>query len=506
MGFTLAEVIREHARTRPGAAAITWDGLSCTFAELDTRSSQVANALMAAGVWPGRRVGFLGKNTPAFFEVAFGCSKAAAVVVGLNWRLTAAEIAAIADDAELAVLFVGPEQLPLVPPDLSGCLTVILDERYDQWLLGASGTDPAVMSGPDDVVLQLYSSGTTGQPKGAMITNANLAYTVRMAAGAWAMGPESVNLVPSPLFHIGGAGYGLTAMSQGGHTILPLDSDPAGLLAMIERHGVTHAFLVPAVIQSLVDAPGVGSTDLSTLELIGYGGAPMTEALLLRSIAVLGCRFLGVYGMTETSGTVVVLAPEDHDPGGPRAHLLRSVGRALPWVELAIHDAVTGEVKGAGEVGEVWIRCGQNLPGYWHQPETTAQALVGEGWLRTGDSAHLDAEGYLFLHDRLKDMIISGGENVYPAEVENVLADHPAVQDVAVIAVPHEHWGETVKAVVVLRAGVVPADGELLAFARTRLARYKCPTSLEYVDTLPRNASGKVLKKDLRARYSVLAP
>ena len=506
MGFTLAEVIREHARTRPGAAAITWDGLSCTFAELDTRSSQVANALMAAGVWPGRRVGFLGKNTPAFFEVAFGCSKAAAVVVGLNWRLTAAEIAAIADDAELAVLFVGPEQLPLVPPDLSGCLTVILDERYDQWLLGASGTDPAVMSGPDDVVLQLYSSGTTGHPKGAMITNANLAYTVRMAAGAWAMGPESVNLVPSPLFHIGGAGYGLTAMGQGGHTILPLDSDPAGLLAMIERHGVTHAFLVPAVIKSLMDAPGVGSTDLSTLELIGYGGAPMTEALLLRSIAVLGCRFLGVYGMTETSGTVVVLAPEDHDPGGPRAHLLRSVGRALPWVELAIHDAVKGEVKGAGEVGEVWIRCGQNLPGYWHQPETTAQALVREGWLRTGDSAHLDAEGYLFLHDRLKDMIISGGENVYPAEVENVLADHPAVQDVAVIAVPHEHWGETVKAVVVLRAGVVPADGELLAFARTRLARYKCPTSLEYVDTLPRNASGKVLKKDLRARYSVLAP
>ena len=172
----------------------------------------------------------------------------------------------------------------------------------------------------------------------------------------------------------------------------------------------------------------------------------------------------------------------------------------------ALQKVVTGEVKGAGEVGEVWIRCGQNLPGYWHQPETTAQALVGEGWLRTGDSAHLDAEGYLFLHDRLKDMIISGGENVYPAEVENVLADHPAVQDVAVIAVPHEHWGETVKAVVVLRAGVVPADGELLAFARTRLARYKCPTSLEYVDTLPRNASGKVLKKDLRARYSVLAP
>ena len=500
MVFTLADVVREHGRDRSGAPALSWGDTTLTFGELDRSSSRVASALQSAGVGPGDRVALLDKNSPAFFELVFGCSKIGAVLVGLNWRLSAPELTSILVDAEVSALFVSPELDHLVT-GVEVPLVIRMGEEFRGWVDGADDTDPAVPVDGNDPVLQLYSSGTTGRPKGAMITSSNLAWTVTMASDAWQMGPDSVNLVPSPLFHIGGAGYGLTTMSQGGHTVLPREADATTLLEAIERHRVTHAFLVPAVVQSLVDAPGVADRDLSSLQLIGYGAAPMTESLLLRAIDALGCRFLGVYGMTETSGTVVVLEPDDHDPGGPRTHLLRSVGRPHDWVELRIVDSVTGEGAPTGEVGEIWIRCGQTIPGYWRQPEATAAALGDDGWLRTGDGGHLDAEGYLFLHDRLKDMIISGGENVYPAEVENVLADHPSVQDVAVIAVPHPRWGETVKAIVVPRQGTTLRADDLVEFARTRLARYKCPTSVDFVDSLPRNASGKVLKKDLRAPY-----
>lgn len=498
--FLLTDVVAEHARLRPDAPALTLGSLTRSFGELDVRSSQVAHALADAGVGHGDRVGVLDRSNPVFFELLFGCAKLGAVLVGLNWRLAAAEIAAVLADAQVRLLLVGPEQRGLVPDD-PGLRRIETGEEYERWIGDQPGRAPAAEVGADDAVLQLYSSGTTGRPKGAVITHANLGYTARMAGTAWRMTPQTVNLVPSPLFHIGGAGYGLTALSQGGHTVLVREAHPAGLLAEIAGHGVTHAFLVPAVVTSLLDAPEATCTDLSTLQLVGYGAAPMTDALLRRAIDVLGCAFLGVYGMTETSGTVCVLPPEDHDPGGPRAHLLRSVGRPLPWVELGVKDPLTGEDAAPGEVGEIWVRSGQTMAGYWNQPDATAAALSADGWLRTGDGAHLDEDGYLFLHDRLKDMIISGGENIYPAEVENVLSDHPAVADVAVIAVPHERWGETVKAVVVPRPGATVTVEELRAFARARLAGYKCPTSVDVVDSLPRNASGKVLKKDLRAPY-----
>jgi acyl-CoA synthetase (AMP-forming)/AMP-acid ligase II len=279
--------------------------------------------------------------------------------------------------------------------------------------------------------------------------------------------------------------------------VLLTEVDPAAMVRAIRRYGVTHAFFVPAVVKLLLDA--AAGADLPSLAMIAYGGAPMTEALLLRAMGTLRCSFLGVYGMTETAGSVTALAPEDHDPGGPRAGLLRSVGRALPWHEVVVTDPVTGTPSAVGEVGEIWVRSGQNTPGYWHRPDETAATLTPDGWLRTGDAAYTDADGYLFLHDRIKDMIISGGENVYPAEVENALASHPAVADVAVIGVPSERWGETVKAIVV--AGAPVTSDDLIDHARTRLAGYKCPTSVEFVVELPRNASGKILKKVLREPY-----
>lgn len=500
MCSSTADLVRAHARTRPDAPALTCGPTTRTFAELDARSSQVAQALAAEGVRHGDRVGVLDKSSIAFFEVLFACAKLGAVVVGLNWRLAPPELAGVISDAAPAFLLVSEELQSGVPACFEG-RRVMLGEEYERWVASRESRDPQCPVAPDDPVLQLYSSGTTGLPKGAVITHAGLSWTFHMAETTWRMGPDSVNLVPSPLFHIGGAGYGLTTLSQGGHTVLVREPAPETLLAAIAEHRVTHAFLVPAVVQSLLKAPQVHETDLSSLRLIGYGAAPMTDALLLRAIDQLGCEFLGVYGMTETSGTVSVLEPGDHEPGGDRSHLLRSVGRALPWVDLSVRDPVTGTAVPVGQVGEIWVRCGQNMAGYWRQPDLTESTLVEGGWLRTGDGAHLDEEGYVFLHDRLKDMIISGGENVYPAEVENVLAGHPSIIDVAVIAVPHERWGETVKAVVVLEPGAELTLEELVAFARTRLAGYKCPTSLDVVRALPRNASGKVLKKDLRAPY-----
>ncbi len=513
---TLGELLTKLRALGPERPAITCGDRTLSFGELDDRASRVAHALRRAGVRPGDRVAVLTRNRPEYFELLFGAARAGAVLVVLNWRLAPPEIAAILADAEPALVLVGAEERPLLPdpsprerhsqargaPASGGRgpaeRVIDLDTDYGSWLAAETDELPEVDVRPDDVVLQLYSSGTTGVPKGARLTHANLAFTPRMGREHYRMGPESVNLLASPLFHIGGTGYALTAMGQGAHTVLMAGVDPAALAGAIARHRVTHAFFVPAVVALLLDAP---PADLSSLQLIAYGGAPMTEALLRRAMARLDCGFLGVYGMTETAGSVTALAPADHDPGGPRAGLLRSVGRPLAWHEVVVHDPLTGVPSPVGEVGEIWVRSGQNTPGYWNRPDEAAATWAPGGWLRTGDAAYRDDQGYLFLHDRIKDMIISGGENVYPAEVENALAGHPDVADVAVIGVPSPRWGETVKAVVVPAPGATPDAADLIAHARTRLARYKCPTSVDLVAELPRNASGKVLKKELRRPY-----
>jgi acyl-CoA synthetase (AMP-forming)/AMP-acid ligase II len=309
---------------------------------------------------------------------------------------------------------------------------------------------------------------------------------------------QSVNLVAMPLFHIGGIGYGLSAFGSGGHTVLMQQVVPADIVAAFASYRVTHGFFVPTVIQMLLEVPGVAELDLSSLQCMLYGGAPIGEAVLKRAMAVFGCGFIHCYGMTETAGTVVTLVPEDHDPGGPLAHRLRSCGLPMPWVELALTNPETGQVVAAGEVGEIRIRSAVNMLGYWNKPEETAKTITADGWLCTGDAAWQDGDGYVYIHDRFKDMIVSGGENIYPTEIENVLYDHPGVAAVAVIGVAHARWGETPRAFVVARDGAAPSEAELIAFTRERLAHYKCPTSVVFVAALPQNASGKILKKEMR--------
>lgn len=505
MSFTLAGMVAELAARFPEREAIACEGRSLTFAAFEGRAHRLARALEALGVGAGMRVGFLGRNSPLYLEIVTACSLLDAVLVGLNWRLSASECSAIIEDAELTLLVADPELRPLLgglnrldraPP------VVTTGAELDERLAAAGSARLTSPSTPASALLQLYSSGTTGRPKGIVITNANLDFTRTSARQLYGMDQDSVNLVASPLFHIGGVGYCLTALSQGGKTVLIPDAKAARLLEAIERHRVTHAFLVPTLIQEMLRSQNFASHDLSSLRTIAYGGAPMSESLLQHALKKLQCGFIGVYGMTETSGTVMALRACDHEANGPRARLLRSVGRPLPWAcEVELRDPATLSPVGVGEIGEICVRSGQVALGYWNQPDATAAAHTPDGWLRTGDAAYQDSEGYYYLHDRLKDMVISGGENVYPAEVEKVLANHPEVLDVAVIGVPSETWGETVKAIVVPAPGSSLTESALIEFARAWLAHYKCPASVDFVTSLPRNATGKLQKSLLRERY-----
>lgn len=509
---TVADIARRFAKERPNAPALTYvDGdstASQSYAELDRRSSKTANALREAGIERGERVAILAQNHPVFFELGFAASKIGAAMVGLNWRLAPAEIETILADAEPMVLLVDPDLDVLLTAAVRATDGLAIHDlgAWERLVDAADADDPMEAVDPEEPVFILYTSGTTGLPKGAQLTNANMVHSTWIAGVGYGMSEDSVNLVAMPLFHVGGMGYGLSAFCHGGHTVLRRDADPVSIVDNLATHGVTHTFFVPAVVQMLLDVPGIDRADLGHLQLLVYGAAPIGEAVLHRAIDVLGCGFMQAYGMTETSGAIVTLPPDAHDPNGPRAGLLRSCGRPLPWVEIRLVDPTSiadGDPVDAaiGEVGEIWTRSPQNTPGYRNRPDATAETITEDGWLRTGDAAYTDDEGYLFLFDRFKDMIVSGAENVYPAEVENVLYDHPGVAEVAVIGIPDERWGETVKAVVVPKPGATVAFDQLVELCRSRLAGFKCPTSMDLVEVLPRNASGKVLKTELRAPY-----
>ena len=312
------------------------------------------------------------------------------------------------------------------------------------------------------------------------------------------MDEDSRNLCIMPLFHIAGSGWALFGMANGAVTVMMREFDPVAGLQIVESEGCTHAIFVPAILQFFLMVPSDG-IDLSSMQYVAYGASPITEDVLVKSMAQFGCSFFQVYGMTETTGAGTTLPPEDHGEGADPG-LLRSAGRPIRGMEMKIVDPETGEPVPDGEVGEVWMRHGGIMKGYWNMPEETAKAMPGDGWLRSGDIAYM-VDGYLYIHDRLKDMIISGGENVYPAEIENALMSHDGIADLAVIGVPDEKWGEVGKALVVpVPDSGVTAD-EILAYARERLAGFKIPRSVDFVEAIPRNPSGKILKRELREPY-----
>ncbi|HWE70805.1 MAG TPA: long-chain-fatty-acid--CoA ligase [Acidimicrobiales bacterium] len=508
---TASGMLRELAASQPDAPMLTAGDRTLTWGELYRNARRVAQALQAKGVGRGDRVAFLDRNGIEFFEVFFGCSLIGAVNVAVNWRLAPAEMGGIVLDSGAVAMLVGADYADAAK-EIAAVATgvsewVSLDE-LGAWLdanADPDPEDPGFEPAPGEVITQLYTSGTTGLPKGVMITGRNISALLTEADQVFAIGADTVSLVAMPLFHIGGSGWALSGMSRGGHSIIVRDIDPAGVLALIAEHRITETFVVPAVLMFMLATPELATTDVSSLRTVFYGASPISEDVLVRSMKALGCKFAQVYGLTETTGAITSLLPEDHDPDGPRVRLLQSAGRPFHHVELRIVDPDSGEPVPIGKVGEVVTRSTQNMLGYWNQPEATAAVLSEDDWFRTGDAGWLDGEGYLFLHDRLKDMIVSGGENIYPAEVENTLLSHAAVADAAVIGVPDDKWGETVKAIVVRAPETAGSDESLvediLAFSRERLAHYKCPTSVDFIDALPRNPTGKVLKRELRKPY-----
>lgn len=507
---TVADIARVHGEQCPAAVAVVYGDRRITYGELDERSNRVANALGEDGVGEQERVAFLGKNAPEFFEVTLGATKRNSVICPLNWRLAPSEAAHVINDTGAKVLVLDEDflgMLETMTPELTTVNKIVVIGRhpshdsYEEWLARADVSDPRVAIGPDDVTFQFYSSGTTGRPKGVMLTNANCFSNILTNNHVLGFGPESVCHVVMPTFHVAGGFWGIFGLYNGVTNVLMREVDPAQIVRDIAEHGITHTVMVPAVLQFILQLPETKAADFSSLDYIIYGASPISEDVLRRALTIFGCGILQSYGLTETSGGCVILYPEDHNPDGPHRNRLRAAGRAAPNTEIKTVDPATLEDVPVGTVGEILLRSDQNMKGYWRMPEATAETILADGFLRTGDVGYLDDDGYLYIHDRLKDMIISGGENIYPAEVENVLMSHPDLVDAAVIGVPDERWGETPKAIVVRADGSDVDAPAVIAYVKQRLAGYKCPTSVEFIDALPRNPSGKVLKKLLRAPF-----
>ncbi|TXK40903.1 long-chain fatty acid--CoA ligase [Nonomuraea sp. C10] len=490
------------ARMSPNRTAFVFDGRALTYAWVHERTTRLASSLRGAGVRTGDRVAYLGPNHVAFAETMFATHLLGGIFVPLNFRLTASEIAYMVEDSGASVLVYAPECATVVRdlPGLPGLRTAVAlespapgEREYETFLSGGDATPIDTPVALDDIALILYTSGTTGRPKGAMLSHANLVWNCFNIMVGVDVASTEVTLISAPLFHVAALNQTLlpTFLKGGTSLIMPF-WDVDSCYDLVEKHRVTWMFGVTAMFAALARSPRWADADLSSLRTLMSGGAAIPVALI-RTYQQRGLVFCQGYGLTETSpGATFLEAGES----------VRKVGSAGVPVFFANIRVVRpdGTEAEAGEAGEVRIQGPNVTPGYWRNPEATAAALTEGGWFRSGDIATLDDEGHLHIVDRLKDMYISGGENVYPAEVEGVLFGHPAVAEAAVVGVPDEKWGEVGRAFVVPRDGAALTAAELADFLRSRLAKYKIPVYFDIVDTLPRTGSGKILKPELRTR------
>jgi fatty-acyl-CoA synthase len=473
----------------PQRTALVHDGHATTYARLDERVRRLANVLAERGVNAGDRVAYLGPNHPAFIETFFATAALGAVFVPLNTRLAAPELAYMLDDSGASLLVFGPEHAG-VAEGLEVAQRIAVAGEYEHLLAAARAEPRDVSVALDDVCMIMYTSGTTGHPKGAMLTHGNLTWNCYNLLVDLDLAGDEVALVSAPLFHTAALNHtALPVFLKGGTSVLVGKFDPVQSFDLITEHGVTLIFGVPAMFQQIAISPRWADADLSSLRILHCGGAPVPTPLI-RTYQQRGLTFVQGFGMTEASPGVLLLRPDDS------VRKAGSAGTPMFFTDVRV-VAADGTDAAVGEPGEVLVRGPNVMAGYWRRPDDTARTL-DEGWLHSGDVATTDAEGYLTIVDRIKDMIISGGENIYPAEIESVLYEHPAVAECAVVGVPDERWGEVGRALVVLRDGATATPDELLAFLDGRLARYKIPRAVVLVDTLARNASGKLLRHKLR--------
>jgi acyl-CoA synthetase (AMP-forming)/AMP-acid ligase II len=502
----LADIPRRNAATRAAEVAIQCEDRTLTCGELERGSDRAADILIGVGVQPGQRIAWLGRSHELFFEILFGVAKARACLAPINSRLAIPEIAFILDDSSAEMFFV-TEDFATAARAVTARIErpirlVCVDgapEGFESYaaLRDAAPTAAPRTPLPADDVIQLYTSGTTGLPKGVRLNNANFAAFLETAMTFEGLDftTDDIFVAVMPLFHVGGMNPDLACLAGGARLVLVPAFDPPQTLRIIEETRATRIGFVPAMINMLLQSPTCAETDFSTVKTLVYGASPISEAVLNAARDRFGCRFIQMFGMTETCAAGTILTCDDHRP-----ELLRSCGRAWPTHEVRIIDD-TGAEAGVGEVGELQVRGPAVMVGYWNRPEANAETLSPEGWLKTGDAGHRDADGYIFVYDRVKDMIVSGGENVYPAEVENAILGCPGVADAAVIGVPDPTWGEAVKAIVVRSPGSQVDADTIIGWARQRIAGFKAPKSVDFIDVLPRNATNKVLRRVLREPY-----
>lgn len=502
----LFDFIKANAAIGPDSTAVRYAGRAFTWAQWRDRILRLAHRLSEAGIHRGCRVAFIDKNHPACLETLFATATMGATTTVVNWRLADNELRFVLNDSEAHLVIAGAEFAPRISemaesiPRVQKVVVVGGDtDSYEQWLAEAARPSAAT-SGvrPDDDALIIYSSGTTGKPKGVVLgQRALIAHTVN-AGSAFPFTDGDTNLVAMPLFHVGGTSYALFGIRAGVPTELIREPNVANLTQAVSN-GATHAFLVPPVISSLLEADGNAAAAMAGLRYVGYGAAPMPQPILRRALqAWPDTNFVQIFGQSEIAGAATTLTPQDHrDTLQPQ--LLTSVGRPIPGVAVKIVDPDSSLDVPAEQSGEVWVHTCHRMSRYLNLPEASAHTITPDGWIRTGDIGRIDTRGYLYIVDRLKDMIITGGENVYGAEVERALLSHPAIVDAAVIGVPDEYWGESVKALVVCHTPIDEAS--VIAHCRQQLAGYKCPRTVDFVAELPRNASGKVLKYALREPF-----
>ncbi len=512
----LDERLAHWAQTKPDSEAMTYLGRTWTWSQWNDRVRRLAGALKDLGVERGDVVAFLDKNHPACLEMTFAAASLGAANAIINFRLAADEMDYVLNDSGAKVLIVGAELKPAIDKIRDKLLKVekVIEvtpegrneatgesdgegeegDEYEAMLAAATPVNRSADVDPDDVCIIMYSSGTTGRPKGVALTQANLiAHTINGQEG-FEFDEGDKNMVAMPLFHVGGTSYAQLGIHNGIPSVMTRDVDGVALASAILQ-GANRTFLVPAVLAKVLESGDDAVNLFGSLKTYSYGASPMPLPLLRAALeAWPNTDFIQAYGLTELCGVISHLMPEDHR--SDNVERLSSAGTLVPNAEVKVIDPDTLEEVPAGSQGELWFRSKQLMKGYHNRPDATAEAVTEDGWFRTGDIGRVDEGGYIFVEDRLKDMIISGGENIYSIEVERVIAEHPAVAEVAVIGVPDEKWGESVKAVVSLEGEAT--ELEIIAFARERLAAYKCPKTVDVVKELPRNPTGKILKKDLR--------
>ena len=503
----LSDFHEHHATHDPDGHCWTFLDRTWTWGQAWDDIRRFAGALQQAGVGRGDRIAFLDKNNPAILIATQAVCLIGASNAIVNWRLAGDELDYVINDSGARVLFVGHELMPsieLIRDKLTSVERIVVvdgdADELETWISDSEPIDRQPDATPHDPCLIMYSSGTTGRPKGVVLTQHNMVTHTRNAIGDIDYADGDMMLIAMPMFHVGGSSYALFGAATGTAGYVIPEVNPQ-LLAQAMMAGVTHAFLVPAVVAALIQAGPDAMGLFSRLKAFAYGAAPMPLPILRAALeAWPNTKFMQVYGMTEFGGVITILDDAAHRDAEHPERLV-SAGRPIEGVEVRVVDPATLEDVDPGTAGELWFRTEQATPGYHEQPEATKELITDDGWVRTGDVGRVDDGGFVFVEDRVKDMIISGGENIYSPEVERVLAEHPSVLELAIIGVPDEKWGESVKAVVAFHPEKAVPPEELIEFARERLAHYKAPKSVDVVEALPRNPSGKILKRDLRKQY-----